>query len=260
MFEGLGHFFKKIGKQDQKEIGSKDAAKERLHLVLMQDRANVSADFLELMKQEIIDVIEKYIVVDESQIDVRLTNLSNDDGTNGAPALFANIPIVNIKNDMVVEKSADFEGIDINKEMGLSKEEDSKIPEDVVKEIEEAEAEKLAEELKDENQEYDEESDEDDDDVTFDDLLKKAEEADRESKENEEKEETSEDEQVEEIKNEVEDASDLLKEESKEEEKEEVEETEETNETEVIVESEYDEENVEEKKAFKKKNRRKKNR
>ncbi len=38
---------------------SKDAAKERLHLVLMQDRANVSADFLELMKQEIIDVIKK---------------------------------------------------------------------------------------------------------------------------------------------------------------------------------------------------------
>jgi len=254
MFEGLGHFFKRIGKQDQKEIGSKDAAKERLHLVLMQDRANVSADFLELMKQEIIDVIEKYIVVDESQIDVRLTNLSNDDGTNGAPALFANIPIVNIKNDMVVEKSADFEGIDINKEMGLSKEEDSKIPEEVVKEIEEAEAEKLSEELKDEDQEYDEESDEDDDDVTFDDLLKKAEEADRESKENEENEKESQDEQVEEIKNEVEDASDLLKEESKEEE------TEETNETEVIVESEYDDENVEEKKEFKKKNRRKKNR
>ena len=38
---------------------SKEAAKERLHLVLMQDRANVSADFLELMKQEIIEVIKK---------------------------------------------------------------------------------------------------------------------------------------------------------------------------------------------------------
>ena len=45
----------------------------------MQDRANVSADFLELMKQEIIDVIKKYIVVDEEAIDVRLTNLENED-------------------------------------------------------------------------------------------------------------------------------------------------------------------------------------
>lgn len=78
---------------------SKEAAKERLHLVLMQDRANVSADFLELMKQEIIEVIKKYIDVDESAIDVRLTNKENGDGTNGAPALYANIPILNIKNE-----------------------------------------------------------------------------------------------------------------------------------------------------------------
>ena len=65
----------------------------------MQDRANVSADFLELMKQEIIEVIKKYIDVDESAIDVRLTNKENGDGTNGAPALYANIPILNIKNE-----------------------------------------------------------------------------------------------------------------------------------------------------------------
>src|SRR5699024_1797178 len=105
--------------EQQKELGSKDAAKERLHLVLMQDRANVSADFLELMKQEIIDVIKKYIVVDEEAIDVRLTNLENEDGTNGAPSLFANIPIVNIKNDMMAEKIKEFKGVDFNKEMGL---------------------------------------------------------------------------------------------------------------------------------------------
>ena len=102
MFENIVSFFKNIGKKEEnKKIqeSSKDAAKERLHLVLMQDRANVSADFLELMKQEIIDVIKKYIEVDEKEIDVRLTNKENDDGTNGAPALYANIPILNIKND-----------------------------------------------------------------------------------------------------------------------------------------------------------------
>ena len=89
MFENIGSFFKKIMKNDTKELvsdttlsnASKEAAKERLQLVLMQDRANVSADFLELMKQEIIDVIKKYIVVDEESIDVRLTNQSNTDGT-----------------------------------------------------------------------------------------------------------------------------------------------------------------------------------
>ena len=100
MFENIMNFFKNWNKKNDNTLSSsKDAAKERLHLVLMQDRANVSADFLELIKQEIIEVIKKYIDVDESAIDVRLTNKENGDGTNGAPALYANIPILNIKNE-----------------------------------------------------------------------------------------------------------------------------------------------------------------
>ena len=104
MFENILNFFKKLGKNENIETnGSKNKAKERLHLVLMQDRANVSADFLELMKQEIIDVIKKYIEVEENEIDVRLTNEVKEDGTTGAPSLYANIPIVNIRNDMKKE-------------------------------------------------------------------------------------------------------------------------------------------------------------
>ena len=99
MFESIMNFLRKVTKKEEQTLKSKDAAKERLHLVLMQDRANVSADFLELMKQEIIEVIKKYIDVDEREIDVRLTNKENGDGTNGAPALYANIPILNIKNE-----------------------------------------------------------------------------------------------------------------------------------------------------------------
>ena len=98
MFENILRFFKGLGKSE-KTSNSKDAAKERLHLVLMQDRANISADFLALMKQEIIEVIKKYIDVDENAIDVRLTNKSNDDGTTGAPVLYANIPIMSVKEE-----------------------------------------------------------------------------------------------------------------------------------------------------------------
>jgi len=111
MFENVGSFFKNIMRNNKKELlaessisaQSKDAAKERLHIVLMQDRANVSADFLELMKEEIVEVIKKYIVVDENKIDVRLTNQENEDGTMGAPSLYANIPILNIRNDIKCE-------------------------------------------------------------------------------------------------------------------------------------------------------------
>lgn len=99
MFESIMKFLRKMTKKEDQTLKSKDAAKERLHLVLMQDRANVSADFLDLMKQEIIEVIKKYIDIDESAMDVRLTNKENNDGTNGAPALYANIPILNIKDE-----------------------------------------------------------------------------------------------------------------------------------------------------------------
>ena len=128
MFENIMKFFKKLRKKEEKIApNSKEAAKERLHLVLMQDRANVSADFLELMKQEIIEVIKKYIDIDEGAIDVRLTNKENEDGTNGAPALYANIPILNIKNEArKIEKKQEEEKENKQEENNNQKKEDEK--------------------------------------------------------------------------------------------------------------------------------------
>ena len=97
MFKNIIQFFNKLKKSEKEE--SKSTAKERLHLVLAQDRANISADFLEMMKQEILEVIKKYIDIDEKAIDVRLTNKEGEDGSVGAPALYANIPIITIKNE-----------------------------------------------------------------------------------------------------------------------------------------------------------------
>ena len=143
MFESIMNFFKKMAKKEDQTLKSKDTAKERLHLVLMQDRANVSADFLDLMKQEIIDVIKKYIDIDESAMDVRLTNKENSDGTNGAPALYANIPILNIKEEARKnEKSENKEKIEEknqekdSKESENEKSEEQKIPEKQEKKVE----------------------------------------------------------------------------------------------------------------------------
>lgn len=137
MFENIMNFFKKFNKKDEKVVNnSKEAAKERLHLVLMQDRANVSADFLELMKQEIIEVIKKYIDVDEKEIDVRLTNKENADGTNGAPALYANIPILNIKNEARKINAKDKEEKE-NENKETSKSEDEKEQKEETKKIKE---------------------------------------------------------------------------------------------------------------------------
>ena len=96
----LGNIFKKVVTQESDpEPESKAVAKERLQLVLMQDRANVSAEFLEMMKNEIVSVIQKYIDVDEEAMDIRLTTEPNEDGTNGIPKIYANIPIIQIKNE-----------------------------------------------------------------------------------------------------------------------------------------------------------------
>ena len=168
MFENVINFFKNLGKKEDKKQtqseNSKDAAKERLHLVLMQDRANVSADFLELMKQEIIDVIKKYIEVDEKEIDVRLTNKENEDGTNGAPALYANIPILNIKNDARKIDKKDIEKNKVEKQEEKAKKQETENEKETIENniiIEEAdestekqtdEVEKIEEDKKEENE------------------------------------------------------------------------------------------------------------
>ena len=159
MFENIIRFFKNIGKKEEKSNeteNSKDAAKERLHLVLMQDRANVSADFLELMKQEIIEVIKKYIEVDEGAIDVRLTNKENEDGTNGAPALYANIPIKNIKNEARKVDSKEVEKKKAEKEVQTEEQKENKKQEDNNKQPE-----KEQEEIKAENKEKEESEEKD---------------------------------------------------------------------------------------------------
>lgn len=220
MFENIGNFFKKMMKTEQKELlvdtTSKDAAKERLHIVLMQDRANVSADFLELMKQEIIDVIKKYIVIDEEQIDVRLTNQENEDGTTGAPSLYANIPILNIRNDIKGEvlnqavetpKETTLNDVDfsdrtvmihtINEDISNNKENENIQKEENIQVSEKEEDKKDSEINKtddiseDLSKRIDEIDDEDDDDVTFDDLLKAAEEEEKREAEEKTKKETT---------------------------------------------------------------------
>ena len=95
VFEPIVNFLKNFQRKEKEGL-SKDKAKERLQLVLMQDRASVSPDFFEMMKKEIIEVIKKYIEIDEETLEVQLTR--GFEGENGTgPALYANIPIKNIK-------------------------------------------------------------------------------------------------------------------------------------------------------------------
>lgn len=91
MFESILRLFNK------KEESSKNVAKERLKLVLVHDKANVSPQFLEMVKGEIIKVIEKYMEIDESCLEMELTKIKSEEGDRVVPMLTANIPILNVK-------------------------------------------------------------------------------------------------------------------------------------------------------------------
>ena len=71
--------------------GSKDIAKERLRLVLVHDRVNVSPQFMEILKDDLIKVISKYMEINERDMEINLTR------TKSSVALVANIPINRMK-------------------------------------------------------------------------------------------------------------------------------------------------------------------
>ena len=77
-----------------KKKDSGNIAKDRLKLLLVSDRTSCSADTMELIKNDIINVISKYMDVDRENIEIQISQ-SNKDG--GVPALFANIPLKEVK-------------------------------------------------------------------------------------------------------------------------------------------------------------------
>lgn len=81
----------------RKRDSSKDVAKERLKLVLVHDRVNVSSSFLEMVKEDIIGVISNYMEIDEDNLKIKITKTRGDQDDAMVPALMANIPIKRMK-------------------------------------------------------------------------------------------------------------------------------------------------------------------
>ncbi len=69
------------------ETNSKKDACNRLKLVLMHDRTKLSSEMLEEMREEMVEVISKYVEIDEDALEL---NLETDSNTI---ALVANIPL-----------------------------------------------------------------------------------------------------------------------------------------------------------------------
>ncbi len=84
-----------------KKPNSKDVAKDRLKLVLIDDRASTSTHVLEMIKADILKVITNYIEIDEEELDINISTTKSDDGNKDLPVLYANIPIKNMRKTKV---------------------------------------------------------------------------------------------------------------------------------------------------------------
>ena len=71
-----------------REPTSSEIAKERLQLVLVHDRINISPTMLDRMKDELIAVISRYVEIDEMGVDVTFSQSRKES------RLVADIPVV----------------------------------------------------------------------------------------------------------------------------------------------------------------------
>lgn len=80
-----------------KRKNSGSVAKDRLKLLLVSDRANCSPEIMDMIKNDMIHVISKYMDIDRDGLDIQISQTKAEDG-HLVPVLFANIPIREIKN------------------------------------------------------------------------------------------------------------------------------------------------------------------
>lgn len=78
-----------------------DIAKDRLKMVLVSDRSAVNPEIMERIKNDIIQVLAKYVEIDQEGLDIKITQVDaeGEDKAKGStvPALYANIPIKSMK-------------------------------------------------------------------------------------------------------------------------------------------------------------------
>lgn len=74
----------------------KEVAKDRLRLILIHDRGEIAPEIIEKIREEILEVISKYIDIQVEDVEISVNKSDDDEGENTS-ALIANIPIKGIR-------------------------------------------------------------------------------------------------------------------------------------------------------------------
>ena len=132
---------------------AKDVACNRLKLVLMQDRTNLSPAIMDRMRNELIDLLSKYLELDRELLDL---NFEQEDEQM---ALMLSIPVIRAKDEEEILEllRQEDEGVGENEDIDETADED-------IDEASEDDDDENSDEVTEVQEEDDDESDEEDED------------------------------------------------------------------------------------------------
>jgi len=139
-------FFRQTDAEQQQE-SSKDTACNRLRVVLMQDRTNLTPELLERMRGELVELLSKYLEMDKEALELNL----EQDGEQ--VALMLSIPVIRAKDEEEIKAAL---------EKDDESDDDIDLDEEDLEDDSEEEADDESEEESELEEPDDEESDEED--------------------------------------------------------------------------------------------------
>lgn len=83
----MNNFFARL--TGRREAPSAATAKQRLKLVLVHDRSDISPAIIEILKDEMINVVSRHVDIDRDLVEITITE------TNRESRLIADIPLIN---------------------------------------------------------------------------------------------------------------------------------------------------------------------
>ncbi len=101
LFNKVFGFFRQT---EQKEENAKDTAVNRLRVVLMQDRTNLTPELLEKMRGELIELLSKYVEMDKDALELNFEQEGNQ------MALMLSIPVLRAKDEEEIEAAEEETG------------------------------------------------------------------------------------------------------------------------------------------------------